>query len=117
MHRGYESATILFSMGFFCVPEESEVYLVRIFTCDTCCDYMAPWGGRCRQSLKVDGRVSPGLDAIKHSDVFHPLKRNTHSNLTEDSGISATQVNAQELTYIEHKVTGSQAFNNHGFNL
>lgn len=78
-----------------------QVYLIRIFTCDAGCNYVASWGGCSRQTLKVDGTVSPGLDAIKHSDVFDPLKRNTHSNLTEDSGISTTQVYAQELTSIE----------------
>lgn len=85
-------------LQLFSVPGESEAYLIRVFTGDTCCNDMAPWGGGCRQTLKVNWRVSPGLDPIKHPDVFDSLKRNTHSNLTEDSVISRKQVSAIELT-------------------
>lgn len=81
----------------FCTAGESEAYLVRVFTGDTCCNDMAPRGGGSRQALKVNGGVSPGLDAIKHPDVFDPLKRYTHSNLTGDKGYFTTQVYALEL--------------------
>lgn len=57
-------------------------YLVWIFTRDTCCDHVAPGRGRSRQSLKVDGGVSPRLDTVQHPDVFYSLERNTHGNLT-----------------------------------
>lgn len=67
----------------------SESYLVRIFTGNTSCNDMAP-GGRCSgQSLKVNGTVSPGLDPIKHPDVFDSVKRNTHSNLTREMVVLA----------------------------
>lgn len=91
LHRGFKSATDSRSVKICSVPERYEVYLVGIFTCDTCCNNMAPWGRRCRQTLKVDGRVSPRLDPIKHPDVFDPFKRNAHSNLPEDSGVNTTQ--------------------------
>lgn len=69
---------------------------------------MAPRGRSCRQTLEVDGTVSPRLDPVKHPDVFDPFKRNAHSNLPEDSGINTTQgqEDAKYLAYMEHKVTG-----------
>lgn len=59
------------------------IYLVWIFTGDTCCDYVAP-GRRCsRQPLEVNGGVSPWLDPVQHPDIFDSLERNPHGNLTE----------------------------------
>lgn len=57
-------------------------YLVRVFTGDAGSDDMASRAGGVGETLKVDGTVSPGLEPIKHSDVFDPMKRDSHSNLT-----------------------------------
>lgn len=61
----------------------SESYLIWVLTGDTSSNDMAPWGRGSWQSLKINGRIPPGLNAIKHSNVFDPMKRNAHSNLTK----------------------------------
>lgn len=61
----------------------NESYLIWVLTGDTSSNDMAPWGRGSWQSLKINGRIPPGLNAIKHSNVFDPMKRNTHSNLTK----------------------------------
>lgn len=58
---------------------------------------MASWGGGSRQTLKVYWTVTPRLEPVKHPDVFDAVKRNTHSNLSKEGGISTTNVYAYVL--------------------